>query len=135
MTASFPCRVLSKACIWCVYCIGACIVRCIEVIMVGLLHPFLIWLPMVCDQWLHELHGQNNSDENFPIHVVGPLSMLLYLVSALDGLLLAKAMVHNGLLSGASSYWQVIPSLTCSNLATRPTPHVSPSKHSGSFSF
>ena len=59
------------------------------------------------------------------------LSILLYLFSPLDRLLLANDMGHSILLSGALSLGQLVPFLVCSKLAVISTPDTSVSKYNG----
>ena len=77
---------------------------------------------------------QSSSDGIFPGHVLClmlPLSILLYLFLVLNGLLLANALGHSMLLSGAMSPGDLLPFLVCSKLAPSPTPDASVSKYSG----
>ena len=60
--------------------------------------------------------------------------MLVYLVFALDRLLLVKAMGHSAVLSGTSWHEQFIPSLICNNLGPSPTADTSVSNYNGAFS-
>ena len=59
------------------------------------------------------------------------ISMLLYLYSAHDRLLLANAMGLNRLLLGAISLGQLVPFLVCSKPASSHTSDASVSKYSG----
>ena len=63
---------------------------------------------MVCDLLIYSLLSQSSCDENFlsPCSIPSAsLSMLLYLLSAFDRLLLANVMGPSMLLSGALSLW------------------------------
>ena len=53
------------------------------------------------------------------------LSMLLYLHSALDRLLLANEIGLRMVLCGAASYGHVLPSLVCNRAVPSPIPDVS----------
>ena len=59
------------------------------------------------------------------------ISVMLYLLSALDRLLLANAMGLSMLLLSALSLWQLVPLLVCSRAAPSVTPDVSVSRYSG----
>ena len=59
------------------------------------------------------------------------LSVLLYLFSVLDRLLLVNVMDHSMLLSGAVSLGQLVQFLVCSRLAPSPIPDASVSNYSG----
>ena len=61
-------------------------------------------------------------------------SMLLYIVSALDGLLLVMAMELGAILPGVLLKGQFISPIICSSPAPSPTPDTSVSKNCGSFS-
>ena len=61
---------------------------------------------------------------------IASLSMILYLFSVVDKLLLAKAIGLRILLSGASSLGQFVLSLAHRRLASSPTPDASVSRYS-----
>ena len=62
------------------------------------------------------------------------LSMLLYMVSVLHRLLLAKNVGYSAALTGNSSFGQIMPSLTCNRPIPKLTPDASASKCSRSLS-
>ena len=76
ITSIPPCRVLGCPCKWCICCFDVCIVGCIGIIVIVLLHLFWIWLLLVCGQWLCWHHGWNSTDGIFLIHVVCQVLLL-----------------------------------------------------------